>query len=452
MTANRRVQGHVLLIEDAPEETTRLRVPLERQRYVVDYSPCGPQAVEALLASRYDVVILCACGIGPKGLFVLSSVRALQLDAQFIVMTDDHSAHTAVEAMKLGAFDYLVKPVNVDEMLLRVERALESNRLEREVRGLRREVRGRNPAGIIGASAGIRRVIELVEQVAPTAASVLITGETGTGKELAARAVHELSPRSECRFVPVSCASLPETLLESELFGHVRGSFTGAVANRRGLFEEAAGGTAFLDEIEALSCSLQPKLLRVIEERVVQRIGANRETPVDFRLIAASNAKLESRVEEGRFRDDLFHRLNVFPICLPPLRERPEDIPLLAIHFRDLFAKRAGLPALDITEKAMGQLMAHDWPGNIRELRNCIERGLILCAKKDSLDIDLPYERDESRSFLHVPLSQEWSLSRLADEYTRAVVEHTEGHRNRAARILGIDRRTLYRKIRELDI
>lgn len=451
MTANGRVRGHVLVIEDALDESALLRVSLERQGYSVSYSPCGDPAIEALLAGRYDVVILCACAVGSKGLFVLDSSRGLQLDAQFIVLTDDGSVATAVEAMKLGAYDYLIKPVNTDELLIRVERSMECDRMKREIRSLRREVRGRNPAGIVGASAVMRKVLDLVEQVAPTAASVLITGETGTGKELVARAVHELSPRRDGRFVPVSCSALPETLLESELFGHVKGSFTGAVTNRRGLFEETAGGTAFLDEIEALAYPLQAKLLRVVEERTIQRVGANHFIPLDFRLVAASNADLEAKVEEGSFRDDLYHRLNVFPIHVPPLRERRQDIPLLVMHFRDLFARRAGLPALDIPEKTMERLMAYDWRGNIRELRNCVERGLILGAKRGALEIELPGEPVESRSFLSLPLSQEWSLNRLAEEYTKAVVEHTGGHRNRAASILGIDRRTLYRKIRELS-
>jgi DNA-binding NtrC family response regulator len=426
--------------------------PLESQGYITTYSPCGDPAVSTLQERDFDVVLLCACYTGPKGLYVLSRARALQLDAQFIVLTDDKSIETAVTGMKLGALDYLMKPVNIEELLIRVERAVREKEMQREVARLRRREKRVNPAGIVGTSPGIQRVIDLVERVGPTNSSVLVLGETGVGKELVARALHELSPRNKKRFVPVSCSALPENLLESELFGHVRGSFTGAVSNRRGLFEEAEGGTVFLDEIEALSPAMQSKLLRVVEERTVQRIGAGHDVPVDFRLIAASNRDLEKMVEHGEFREDLYYRLNVFPIQVPPLRDRPDDVPLLVMHFRDRFVADNGRDYPQFAPAAIMSMAHHEWPGNVRQLRNFVERTLIMCSGKGETVIDLPDENGlGDEQFLARPAAEEWDLKRLESEYIAVVLERTGGNRNRAARILGIDRRTLYRKIRDLQ-
>jgi DNA-binding NtrC family response regulator len=442
----------VLLVDDDPTAAVRLLPPLERQGYSTTYSACGEPAVNTLRDQHFHVVLLCACYEGPKGLYVLTRVRALQLDAQFIVLTDDKCVATAVTAMKLGAFDYLIKPVNVDELLIRVERALQASENQREVARLRRHAKRINPAGIVGTSAAIRRVIDLVERVGPTNSSVLVLGQTGTGKELVARALHELSPRKERRFVPVSCSALPENLLESELFGHVRGSFTGAVSNRRGLFEEAEGGSVFLDEIESLSLGMQSKLLRVVEERTVQRVGASHDIPVDFRLIAASNRDLGEMVERGEFRDDLYYRLNVFPIHVPPLSERPDDIPLLVLHFRERFAENNEFKCPQFSPSAVMSLARYDWPGNVRQLRNYVERTLIMCAGKNEIVIEPPEASEGvNGNFLARPALEEWNLKRLEMEYIAVVLEATDGNRNRAARILGIDRRTLYRKIRELQ-
>ena len=440
----------VLIVDDDAAELQRLQSELLPFEFHVDVSPCGEPAVALLEREVFDVVVLCTCKPGQEGLFVLNRARAMQVTAEFLVLTDDSHIETAVEAMRLGAFDYLEKPVNVEVLRLKVQRALNGRALRREVAHLRGEVEAR--FGLLGSSSAMQRVVQLIDQVAPTAASVLVTGETGTGKELVARAIHRASPRRTRMFVPVICSALPESLLESELFGHIKGSFTGAVTSRQGLIEAATGGTVFLDEIETLTPSMQAKLLRTVEERTVQRIGAHHDLPVDFRLVAASNADLEELVSAHQFRDDLFYRLNVFPIHIPPLRERPADIPLLAEMFCRRFAEESGLDALPIEAQTMDRLLHHAWPGNIRELRNTIERAVITSQGKAALEIQLS-EQNGGRggSGLANLVLDRWPLHRVEGEYIRQVLAATNGNRNMAARILGIDRRTLYRKVRELD-
>jgi DNA-binding NtrC family response regulator len=441
----------VLVVEDDRDQARGLVSVLEQARYAVTHSACGQPAVEQLEREVYDLVLLCACAPGLKGLFVLSRARALQTQAQFLILTDEADIGTAVEAMRLGAYDYLSKPVRPDVLLLRVSRAVHQGVLSREVAGLKVRAGRSMRRKLLGSSPAIEQVFRLIERVAPTVASVLVTGETGTGKELVARAVHDLSPRRGHPFVPVSCSALPENLLESELFGHVRGSFTGAVTNRRGLFEDAAGGTIFLDEIETLGLAMQAKLLRAVEERTIQRVGARHDIPVNFRLIAASNADLATLVEQGLFREDLYYRLNVFPIHVPPLRHRPNDIPILTQHFVNYFAKDAGIPPPDIGEATLDKLVRYPWPGNVRELRNVIERGSILSHGKSELVIQLADLPENGDGACLAPLVVEkWDLKQVEGEYIRAVLQDTGGNRNQAARVLGIDRRTLYRKIREL--
>ncbi len=447
-----RVSSRILLINRDKEETRRIRTALESEGYAVAAAPCGDPAIHALQRGVYDVVLLCACMPGEDGLFVMLRARELQLDAQFIVLSEDNEIDTAVRAMQLGAADYVQRPLNLTELSMRVERALERGVINRELVHLRRRANIDRFAGIVGRSDAMRRMFDLIERVAPTRSSVLITGETGTGKELVARAIHELSPRRNKPWVPVSCSAVPEHLIESELFGHTRGSFTGAVTERRGLFEDAGGGTVFLDEIDALPLAMQSKLLRVVEERTIQRIGASHDIAVDFRLIAASNQDLAAQVHEGAFREDLYYRLNVFPIVLPPLRERRSDIPILAAHFRDAAAKTTGLDPLEFPPAMLRRMEQHDWPGNVRELRNYVERSLILSAGRAGLE-PLPLHNGSNGvgPRLETAVDERWSLERLEQEYIRVVLEHTRGNRNRAARFLGIDRRTLYRRIRELQ-
>jgi len=453
MGVETRAAAKVLLINKDSQESVRLADAIRAQGYAVETSLCGAPALRALHAQIFDVVLLCACKPGEEGLFVLLRSREMQVEAQFIVLGEDGAVETAVRAMQLGAADYVMRPINVQELLVRIERALERSIIQRELTYLRRRAEADTFAGIVGQSAAMKRVFDLIERVAPTRASVLVTGETGTGKEVVARAIHDLSPRRQRPWVPVSCSAVPEHLIESELFGHTRGSFTGAVAERRGLIEDAAGGTVFLDEIDSLPLPTQGKLLRVVEERTIQRIGAHHNIPVDFRLIAASNTDLSAQVDEGAFREDLFYRLNVFPVQLPPLRERRSDIPLLAVHFRDQAAKATGLDPIDIPPQLLQRMESYDWPGNVRELRNYIERCLIVSAGKDALQ-SLPLHQNGnggSGPRLESAVDERWSLERLEEEYIRVVLQHTEGNRNRAARFLGIDRRTLYRRIRELE-
>jgi DNA-binding NtrC family response regulator len=309
----------------------------------------------------------------------------------------------------------------------------------------------RGPA-IVGRSAALRKVLELVVQVAPARATVLVTGETGTGKDLVARAIHDASPRSARAFVPVNCSALPESLLESELFGHTRGSFTGAIANKRGLVEEAAGGTLFLDEISTLPHAVQVKLLRVLQERAIYRVGSTRPVPVDFRLVAATNVDLAAEVRAGRFRADLFYRLNVFPIRVPSLRERRGDIPLLVEHFRVQCARANGVEPPTVCTATMAALVAHDWPGNVRELENFMERAVIMHAGRGGIPVELPGAESAASAeaaMVETALREEWSLALLEQRYIAGVLERAGGHRGRAAAILGIDRRTLYRKLKE---
>ncbi|MCL7938000.1 MAG: sigma-54 dependent transcriptional regulator [marine benthic group bacterium] len=310
--------------------------------------------------------------------------------------------------------------------------------------------------GLLGQSPAITDVLDVCDQISDTEFTVLITGETGTGKDLVARCIHMHSSRSKGRLTPVACAALPESLLESEMFGHRRGSFTGAVADQRGLVERANGGTLFLDEVDALTPAMQAKLLRVVEEHRIQRVGGNHDVPVDFRLIAATNSDLEIMVEEGRFRSDLFYRLNVIHLQIPPLRERADDIPFLASHFRDQFAREAAFPVVPFSEESLDWLVSQEWPGNVRELKHAVERAIVLSRGADEISPSHfgygsePISNGLDGSLLRHVLAG-WDLKRLEEEYIRAVIRHTDGHRGEAAEILGIDRRTLYRKLEDLE-
>jgi DNA-binding NtrC family response regulator len=451
------VPHRILIIED--EELIRevLLTLLREAGYRVDTVGSGEEGLRALESRLYDLVLLDLNLPGMHGLNVLSAAPVLQTDAQFIVMTAFGSVDTAVEAMKLGAYDYINKPFRSEELLLSVTRALEETALRREVAQLRRSIPTGTLSRLVGRTPPMQRLFDVMERVAPTRATVLVTGETGTGKELVARGIHELSDRVRRPFVAVNCSALPESLLESELFGHVKGAFTGAVQSRRGLFEEAQGGTLFLDEISTISQTIQVKLLRVLQERTIQRVGGREPVPVDFRLIAATNQELEEEVRKGTFREDLFYRLNVFPIRVPPLRERPEDIPLLAAHFLQRFADENGLQAPGLTPETIGRMMAWEWPGNVRELENFIERGVIMHAGARSLPFDAPGASSASpssdlrpdRILLARAREEGWNLERLEREYILQVLEDTRWHQGQAASLLGVNRRTLYRKLRQ---
>jgi len=442
--------ARILVVEDEDVIRELLEQTLREEGFRVEVVATGEGALKRLEASLFDVVLLDLNLPGMHGLNVLSAAPATQTDAQFIVMTAFGSVDSAVEAMKLGAFDYINKPFRIEELLLTLRRAIEETALRREVAQLRRQVGSGVRQRILGKSPPIERVFDLIERVAPTRANVLVVGETGTGKELVARAIHDVSDRARRPFIPVNCSALPESLLESELFGHVKGAFTGAIQSRRGLFEAAQGGTLFLDEISTVSPAIQVKLLRVLQERRITPVGGSESLPVDFRLVAATNEELEARVADGSFREDLYYRLNVFPIRVPPLRERREDIPILANAFRLRFAEENGLPASEILPDTLSRMMAYSWPGNVRELENAIERALILHSGARSL----PFEPSatgavrEERTLLNRSSHEGWSLDRLEQEYILEVLDAHGWHQGQAAEILGINRRTLYRKLR----
>jgi len=441
----------VLVVEDDAVVLGLLTKIIGEAGYDVVGAPTGEAALAELDKQLFDAVLLDLNLPGVQGMDVLSVGPTLQTDVPFIVMTAFGSVDTAVEAMKRGAFDYVSKPFRTEELLLTLRRAHEETELRREVARLRRHVKEEGPGvEMVGRSAAIERVRDLIARVAPSRATVLITGDTGTGKELVARSIHFMSGRAERPFVAVNCSAIPETLLESELFGHVKGAFTGAIANKRGLMEESSGGTLFLDEIGTVSANIQVKLLRALQERSIMRVGGREPVPIDIRLIAATNLDLGEEVRSGRFREDLYYRLSVFPIRVPPLTERRDDVPLLAAYFLRRAATEHGVTPPAIPPTTMQRLMEYEWPGNVRELENFIERSVIMHAGAKTIPFD-PAEglyRRREHDVLKTARTERWNLDHLEREYILAVLEEVNGHQGRAAEVLGIDRRTLYRKLK----
>lgn len=446
--------GGRLLIVDDDDVTRRLLIPLlTANGYSVEEAGSGEAGLELLFSSDFDLVLLDLHMPGRDGIEVLTEAHARGTRAEFILFTAHGSVETAVRAMRHGAFDFLLKPLRTDVLLRTIERALAETAsrraLEQRVRAAAQDVR----QGLIGTSPAMQALWDQIEKVAPTRATVLITGETGTGKELVAQAIHALSPRAEHPFIPANCASLPESLLQSELFGHVKGSFTGAATNRQGLFEAADGGTLLLDEISTISPAIQVALLRVIQEREIVRVGSVRRVRVDLRLLAATNVDLAADVERGAFREDLYYRLNVFPLRVPTLRERRDDIPALARHFVALAAEENGLPPPELGPRAIDTLMACDWPGNVRQLANVIESAVI--AQPGGVIHSLPmpalkrprYHNGDTHA---APASM--SLQDMERERIHQALVETRWHRTRAADLLGIDRRTLYRKLKRYEL
>lgn len=365
----------ILIVDDERSMRDILSIMLKRAGYDVTLASDGDEAIAQLEKELFDLVITDLKMPKVGGLEVLKAVKELSPESVVLIITAFASADSAVEAMKLGAYDYLTKPFQIDEVQLIIRNALEKRRLSTENMLLRREVAAKAPAAqIIGDSEAIKKVFDIIKKVADTKSNVLICGESGTGKELVAREIHQKSARARMPFVTVNCSALPEPLLESELFGHMKGSFTGAVSNKPGLFEVANGGSVFLDEIGETTPAMQVKLLRVIQEREFRRVGGTRDVKVDIRIIAATNKDLEKAVADGSFREDLYYRLDVIPITLPPLRQRVDDIPLLARHFLEKFARVSGRSVSALSQEALDALMAHEWRGNVRELENLIER------------------------------------------------------------------------------
>ncbi|RME72969.1 MAG: sigma-54-dependent Fis family transcriptional regulator [Verrucomicrobia bacterium] len=465
----------VLIVDDEKHTREGLRQALEDD-YEIYLAQNADEAFNLLDAEQFDVVITDLRMPGKSGMKVIDKALAAPNKAVVIMLTAYGSVESAVEAMKRGATDFLTKPVNLEKLEILIQRALRSRNLESENRDLHQRLdRKFNLEGIVGNSPALEKVIERVRLVAPSKATVLIEGETGTGKELIAQAIHQASNRSKGPFVAVHCAALPANLLESELFGHERGAFTGATERRIGRFEMADGGTLFLDEIGEINLSTQVKLLRFLEQRTFERIGSSKPITVDVRLVAATNRDLAAMVREGTFREDLYFRLNVVQITMPPLRERKEDIPLLLNHFVNLFAKENGLEPPVFEPGAMKCLMAYPWPGNIRELRNFAENAVVLHRggriREYDLDpkfrggtgVPLPLPVPPSgqsapgggdageAAEAKPPLSVEENEKRLLRE---ALIQ-MKGNRTRAAQLLGISRRTLHRKLQqwpELDV
>jgi DNA-binding NtrC family response regulator len=390
---------------------------------------------------------------GMDGLEVLRRVKEFNEQTEVVIVTAVKSLKTAIEAIKLGASDYITKPFDTLEILSLIKRVVERQELLKEVLYLRSEVaRDHRFENLIGRNARMQEIYDLVARIGDNNATVLLNGESGTGKEVLARAIHQQSNRSQRPFVAVNCAAIPAELLESELFGHERGAFTGAIATKVGKFELATGGTLFLDEIGHMRLDLQAKILRALQEREIERVGGTRTIKIDVRVLAATNRDLKKAIEEGTFREDLYYRLNVVPITLPDLKDRQEDIPLLANHFVQKFAPESNAAIREISKDAMAILMSHTWPGNVRELENVIERAVTLGRGPAVEPRDLPPHLAGGTNPLERALAKEATLEDLEKDYIAMILRRTKGHQIRAASILGIDRRTLYRKIRRFSL
>jgi len=461
--------SQILVVDDQKSVRATLQITLSRAGHGVDEAGSGEEAIQKIDTTIYDLVLTDLKMEGADGLAVLEAVKARDQDTEVILITAFGTIESAVQAIKRGAHDYLTKPFTPDQVLHAVDLALERKRLRTEVRTLARRLEDPNdPATIVGDSERVKRVMEIVREWAQSDSTILITGETGTGKDLLARAIRALSPRKDKPYVVVNCATIPDNLFESELFGHVRGAFSGALRNRKGLAQEADGGTLFLDEVGEMPLEVQPQLLRFLETGEVRPIGQNKSIRIDARVVAATNRDLQSMISRGEFREDLFYRLNVLPIELPSLRERREDIPKLAGHFLDRFVKRTGRPVIEISKKALGLLQGYDWPGNIRELENVIERGVML-AKGTELrpeHLMLPGSRSLDGSGTHAALSTPprveepavddsgdlLSLAEVERRHVLAVLKACGGNQKKASSILQISKSTLWRKLKEYGI
>ncbi|NCQ60133.1 MAG: sigma-54-dependent Fis family transcriptional regulator [Myxococcales bacterium] len=444
----------ILVVDDQRNMRTTLSMMLSGAGHEVSEAEDGEVACERVTAECYDLVLTDLKMGATDGMEVLRKTREISSTTEVIVMTAFGTIESAVEAMRVGAYDYIQKPFTEDALLMKVQKAVEKRRLVGEVHAMAAEFRERyHFENIIGRSEAVREVLGRIMRIAPTDATVLITGESGTGKELVAKAVHANSSRSDKPFITINCAAITETLLESELFGHVRGAFTGAVSARKGLFEEANGGTFFFDEIAETPPSLQAKLLRAIQEGEIRRLGDNKSIHVDVRLIAATNQDLMESIKDKRFREDLYYRLNVARFVLPPLRERREDIPLLAEHFLVKYGAKMRRRA-KLGDGVLDFLLGYPYPGNIRELENLIEQGVALVVDGVvTLDDIIPLEL---RGTEHGTSRGGRSLAEVVDRAEReaieAVLQDVDGNKERAAEVLGLSSTTLWRKMKRLDV
>jgi DNA-binding NtrC family response regulator len=458
MTEN---QKHLLIVDDEAGLREAIAERLGDHGFIVEQAASGEEALERLAAFAFDILITDLRLPGIDGRQVLDAAIERYPELIAIVITGFGTVKDAVEAIKQGASDFITKPFQFDALMHVLRSAMEQRRLKSENAYLRSQLEERYRfEGIIGRSQPMRELFQLLETVAATSSTVLITGETGTGKELAARALHHNSPRRNNRFVALNCSAIPETLLEAELFGHVRGAFTGAVGNRQGRLEQAHKGTLFLDEVGTMSPALQAKLLRVLQEREFERVGDSHTVKIDVRVIGATHSDLARMVAEGTFREDLFYRLNVIPVQLPPLRDRREDIPLLVQHFLDRLALESGRTPVTMTQEAIRRLMAYPWPGNVRQLENAIERAVAFSKGRAQLDVaDLAPEIQNQAAA--TDLSQVWFPDEGLDfaRYVEAVelslirrsLERTRGNKRQAAKLLNLKRTTLIEKLKRLE-
>jgi two-component system response regulator HydG len=441
----------VFLVDDDDELAETLRLGLAKRGYDVACASSADAAFGTVLAEELDVVVTDVRMPGGDGIALCERIAANRPDLPVVVMTAFGSFDAAVAAIRAGAYDFISKPVELEVLCIAIDRAAQTRALRAEVKRLRSDSARAAWGDLVGQSAAMRKVYDLVDRVAESDVSVLITGESGTGKEVIAQALHRRSRRSHGPFVAINCTAMAESLLESELFGHVRGAFTDAREARTGLFAQAKGGTLFLDEIGDMPLTLQPKILRALQERKIRPVGGNVEVPVDVRILAATNRDLESAIEEKRFREDLYFRLNVIHIALPPLRSRAGDVLPLAQHFLEVFAKRANKAVSGIAPAAAERLLAYTWPGNVRELQNCLERAVTLARFDQVVVEDLPEKVRDHRSSHVVVASDDpselLSMEEVERRYVWRVLEAVGGNKAAAARILGFERKTLYRKI-----
>jgi two-component system, NtrC family, response regulator HydG len=442
-----RTKGRILIVDDELVVRDSLGKWFTSEGYTARPVGSAREALEVIQQAEFDIALLDIKMPGMDGMELQARLREADPDLTVVMMTGYASVDTAVQALKRGAYDYITKPVDPDELSHLISNALEHKRARREVVRLREDLQEVFPStALIGKSPVMKKVVELIEMVAPTDATVLITGESGTGKEVVARAIHAAGPRRYMPMVTIHCGALTETLLESELFGHEKGAFTGAQYRKKGKFEIADGGSVFLDEISDISLKTQTDLLRVLQEKEIVRVGGNQPIKVDFRCIAATNKNLETLVKAGTFRPDLYYRLHVFCIDLPPLRDRREDLPLLVNHFLNKFCSATSRPVPQISAEALEVLLRHDWPGNVRELENAVERALVVGRGPEIRpgDFSFQFQQDEPRAGK--------SLDDVERAHIERILRETQHNLSRAARILDIDRTTLYNKLRRYGL
>jgi len=453
------IPKRILIIDDEENFRHMLSVILKKERYDVETASNGEEGLQRIVASPFDQILCDIRMPQMDGMEFMSKVQKMGMDAPIIMMSAYGTVDTAIEAMKLGAYDYISKPFKPDEIILTLKKAEERERLRKENELLRKEVEKEYSfTNIVSKNEKMQKIFDVIKKVAQYKSTILISGESGTGKELVARALHYNSDRSQRPFIPVNCGAIPENLLESELFGHVKGAFTDAIRTKKGLFEEADGGTLFLDEIGELPLQLQVKLLRVLQDGEIRRVGESRSLQVDVRIVTATVKDLAKEVNEGRFREDLFYRLNVLPIHIPPLRERKEDVPLLINHFVSKYSQSMNKNVVGIRPKALDAMMSYHWYGNVRELENTIERAIVL-TDGDNIELEnLPVEIQDFRNGIRLAPSaeEEYSIKKasrfLEMNLIKKALKKTKGNHTQAARLLEISHRALLYKIKEYEI